>query len=117
MRILIADDEAISRRMLESTLEKWGYDVVETASGSEAWLALQEQDAPPLAILDIMMPGFDGVEICRKVRLAGTNGPTYIILLTSKTGKKELVAGLQAGADDYLTKPFDREELYARVEV
>ena len=116
-RILIADDEAIGRRILAATLTAWGYEVVETASGTEAWSVLQDQDAPPLAILDIMMPGLDGVEICRKVRLGKSTSPTYIILLTARTGKKELITGLQAGADDYLTKPFDREELYARVEV
>jgi diguanylate cyclase (GGDEF)-like protein len=117
MRILIAEDEAISRRILEWTLSKWGYKVVVTCNGDQALTVLQDQDAPLLAILDVMMPGIEGVEVCRRVRQMSQVSPTYIILLTAKSSKAEIVKGLQAGADDYLTKPFDRDELYARVQV
>jgi diguanylate cyclase (GGDEF)-like protein len=117
MRILIAEDEAISRRMLEATLTKWGYDVVVTSNGDDALLVLRDQDAPLLAILDVMMPGMEGVEVCRIMRQLSQASPTYIILLTAKSSKAEIVKGLQAGADDYLTKPFDLDELYARVQV
>ena len=117
MRVLIAEDDPISRRLLEATLERWGYEVVVTADGAEAWQALQRPDPPPLAILDWMMPGLDGVEVCRRVRGAGSPTPPYLILLTAKGRREDTVAGLEAGADDYITKPFDREELRARVKV
>jgi len=117
MRVLKAEDEAISRRLLESTLTKWGYEVVVTGNGDDALRVLQDQDAPLLAILDVMMPGMEGVEVCRRVRQMSQASPTYIILLTAKSSKAEIVKGLQAGADDYLTKPFDLDELYARVQV
>jgi DNA-binding response OmpR family regulator len=117
MRVLIAEDDPISRRLLEATLERWGYEVLVTADGAEAWQALQRPYAPPLAILDWMMPGLDGVEVCRKVRAGGSPTPPYLILLTAKGRREDAVAGLEAGADDYVTKPFDRKELRARVRV
>ena len=117
MKILIAEDDPVSRRLLEVTLEKFGYEVVVAADGAEAWTALQREDAPPLAILDWMMPELDGVEICRRVREVPTSTPPYLILLTAKTGRGDVVAGLDAGANDYLKKPFDRAELRARVQV
>lgn len=117
MRILIAEDDRVSRRVLEATLTKWGYDVIVTCDGDEAWQELRSKDAPKLAILDWMMPEIDGVEVCRKVRETPHSQPTYIILLTARGRKEDIVAGLQAGADDYVTKPFDREELRARVQV
>jgi diguanylate cyclase (GGDEF)-like protein len=115
MRILIADDDPVSRRVLASTLSKLGHEVVETHNGLEAWEALRADDPPPIALLDWMMPLMDGLEVCRKVRQAATY-PTYLILLTAKNSKEDLVVGLEAGADDYLTKPFDRHELRARVQ-
>jgi len=115
MRILIAEDDAISQRLLESTLGKWGHDVIVVDNGRDALAALQTADAPNIAILDWMMPEMDGVQVCHAVRGAGGNGILYLILLTAKGLKEDIVVGLDAGADDYLIKPFDREELRARV--
>jgi len=117
MKILIAEDDPVSRRILEATLVKWGYEVATTSNGSEAWEALTAPDAPRLAILDWMMPEIDGVEICRRVRRRADQGALHIILLTARGRKEDVIAGLQAGADDYVTKPFDQEELKARVQV
>ena len=117
MQILIAEDEPVSRRLLQKTLEQWGYDVVICEDGTSAWNALQEPDAPNIAVLDWMMPGMDGPEICRGVRESGAQRQPYLMLLTSRTRMQDVVAGLKAGADDYLTKPVDREELEARLSV
>lgn len=118
MKILIAEDDMVSRRVLEATLQKWGHEVVVTCDGVEAWAALQLEGAPSLAILDWMMPGMDGVELCRQARQRGGSlASLYIILLTAKGSKEDIVSGLDAGADDYLTKPFNRDELRARVRV
>ena len=117
MKILIAEDDMASRRVLEAMLVKFGYEVVVAADGVEAWDALQSGGAPGLAILDWMMPGIDGVELCRRVRALPTSTPPYLILLTAKSCKENVVTGLNAGANDYLTKPFDRAELRARVQV
>lgn len=117
MRILIAEDDTASRRLLETLLARWGYDVIVAADGEEAWQHLQREGAPHLAILDWMMPGMGGLEICRKVREVGHPSPAYIILLTARAGSEDVVQGLETGANDYVTKPFDREELHARVKV
>jgi DNA-binding response OmpR family regulator len=117
MKILIAEDNPVSRRVLQATLEKFGYEVIVADDGAQAWTALRLADAPSLAILDWMMPELDGVEICRRVRAIPTSTPPYIILLTAKKERGDVVAGLDAGANDYLTKPFDRAELRARVQV
>lgn len=117
MKVLIAEDDLVSRRVLEATLVKWGHEVVVASDGAAALAVLEGADAPPLAILDWMMPGLDGVEVCRRARRSFSTTPTYLILLTAKTEKEDIVAGLDAGADDYLTKPFARVELRARIEV
>ena len=117
MRILIAEDDPISRRVLQSTLDKWGYEVLVCSDGLEAWEAFQSNDAPAMAILDWMMPGIDGIDLCRRVRESPNLDSTYILLLTAKDGTEDLVEGLKAGANDYVTKPFDRAELQARVSV
>lgn len=117
MKILIAEDDAVPRAVLESTLTKWGHEVVVTADGNAAWELLAREDAPKMAILDWMMPGLDGPELCRRVRELNRSEPTYLILLTARTQKEDVVYGLDHGADDYLTKPFDRRELQSRIRV
>jgi DNA-binding response OmpR family regulator len=117
MRILIAEDDGLSRRLLELSLDKGGHETLVTQNGHEALEALQRPDAPCLAILDWMMPGMDGVDVIRRIRAAAQALPPYLILLTAKDRVEDIVEGLQAGADDYITKPFEREELLARVQV
>ena len=117
MRILIAEDDPVSRRILEGTLLNWGYDVLVTRDGAAAWAALQGPDPPSLGILDIMMPEMDGLEVCRSVRQLSATIPPYLILLTAMTRKEDVVKGINAGANDYLTKPFHRDELKVRVGV
>lgn len=117
MKILIAEDDVVSRRLLEATLVRWGYQVTVTHNGVEAWTVLQREDAPPLAVLDWMMPGIDGIEVCRLVRGLQRSTPPYLIILTAKGRREDIVTGLKAGANDYVTKPFHREELRARVQV
>jgi sigma-B regulation protein RsbU (phosphoserine phosphatase) len=116
MRILIAEDDLVSRKMLEATLTRWGYEVLVTCDGQAALQALTGPDAPRVAILDWMMPSLDGVDVCRRVREGGVAQPPYVILLTAKGNKEDIVSGLEAGADDYIIKPFDREELRARLQ-
>ncbi len=117
MDILIAEDDPISCRLLEVTLSKYGHGVIVTTDGSEALERLSRDDAPRLAILDWMMPNLDGLTVCRRLREHPSGRSTYIILLTARGDKKDVVAGLESGADDYITKPFDRDELQARVNV
>ena len=115
MRVLIAEDDSISRRMLEAFLVKWGFEVMVASGGEEAWGILQGNDSPRLAVLDWMMPGRDGIDICRSVRQRKGRPYIYIILLTARGQKEDIVEGLEAGADDYVTKPFDPYELRARL--
>jgi diguanylate cyclase (GGDEF)-like protein len=115
MKILIADDSVIDRHILESSLRKWSYEVMTACDGIEAWELLQSPDAPQLAVLDWMMPGLTGVEICRRLRQESRSAYTYVLLLTSRGEKEDLVEGMESGADDYITKPFDNHELKVRL--
>src|SRR5438445_9868482 len=110
MKVLIADDEPVSRRLLELSLGRWGYHVVVASDGLEVERILAEPGAPKLLILDWLMPGVDGVQLCREIREAESESYTYVLLLTSKRAKDDIVEGLESGADDYLTKPFDPHE-------
>ncbi len=115
--VLIADDDPLYQRMLEAWLSRWGCEVTTVADGEEAWSRLQEPNCPKLVILDWMMPGMSGPELCRRVRARLAAPYLYLLLLTVKNRSQDVVEGLQAGADDYLVKPFDAEELRARVGV
>ena len=117
MKILIADDDRVSRRLLEARLLKDGHEVIVAEEGNQAWGVLQEDPAIRIAILDWNMPGMTGPEICGRARQIKTDQPTYLILLTSRDTRQDIVSGLQAGANDYVTKPFDFDELRARVQV
>jgi sigma-B regulation protein RsbU (phosphoserine phosphatase) len=116
-RILLADDETRSRRLLERYLETWGFNVTAVDDGLQAMDILERSDAPCLALIDWVMPGMEGVEICQRVRLLTERSYTYLILLTGKSDKEAVTAGLDAGADDYVTKPYDLSELRARLKV
>ncbi len=116
-RILLADDEEHSRRIVSHYLSQWGYTVVEARDGLEAAAALGGADAPAMALVDWMMPGMDGIQLCQYVRQLTDRPYTYLIVLTAKTDKGEVAAGLEAGADDYVTKPCDLAELRARLKV
>ena len=117
MRILIADDDLTSRTLLASVLKKAGHEVQAVINGADAWHALRQPDAPELVILDWMMPEMDGPEVVRRVRALATERPPYILMLTARGEKSDIVAGLEAGANDYLAKPFDLGELRSRTEV
>lgn len=117
MKVLIADDEAVCRRILESTIAEGGFEVTIATDGLEAWRAFQDPDPPALAILDWMMPGMEGVELCRRIRQNPQTLPAYLIVLTARSATEDVVSGLTAGADDYITKPFSRAELRARFQV
>lgn len=117
MRILIADDEPLDRELLAAYLTHWGHEVTACEDGARAWSALEGREGPRLLLLDWMMPEMDGTQLCRRIRQTPSSSQTYIILVTAKNRKQDIVTGLQAGADDYVIKPFDEEELRARVQV
>jgi len=117
MRILIAEDDPVSRHILTTNLTNWGHEVVTAVNGLEAWRTSQEKNAPRLAILDWMMPEMEGPEVCRRMRELPATIPPYIILLTARQGAKEVIEGMQAGADDYLSKPYHCDELRVRLQV
>ncbi|MGA2982569.1 MAG: response regulator [Terriglobia bacterium] len=117
MKVLIADDDVVTRRLLEATLKSWSYEVCSATDGAEALRILEGGARPDIALLDWQMPEKDGPEVCRIIRARPQTLPVYLILLTTLGGRQNIVQGLQAGADDYITKPFDREELHARLGV
>lgn len=117
MKILVAEDQSVSRHIVAANLRKWGYEVVAVEDGTRALEAMQGAAPPQLAILDWSMPGMDGIEICRRIRSGPQTRANYLILLTARKGQEDKIHGLQSGADDYITKPFDRGELRARVQV
>jgi len=117
VKILIAEDEFTTRMLVQVSLENWGYRVESVADGHEAWSILKQKTSPQIAILDWEMPELDGIDVCRRVKEMELENPPYIILLTARDQKKDIVQGFDAGADDYMTKPFNDNELRARVRV
>src|SRR5258707_10766499 len=116
MHALVVDDSAVYRKLIGDHWHIWGFGVIRAESGSEAWRILEQPDAPKLVLLDWVLPDLDGIELCQRIRQAGTSGPyVYVILLTSKEGRQNMLDAMQAGADDYLVKPFDELELKARL--
>ncbi len=115
IKVLVADDDILSRRLLQRALSGWDFRIVTAEDGSSAWQSLDSSDPPHIAILDWMMPGMDGLELCRRLRQHPRETYTYVILLTGKGAKEDLVRGLDAGADDYIVKPFHAGELRVRL--
>ena len=115
MKVLIIEDDPVSRRLLEILLGKWGYDVVATSDGRKAWEMFERPEAPSLVISDWMMPDMDGLELCSKIREMKGSNYVYFIILTSNVKREDVIRGLESGADDYVTKPFDQEELRYRL--
>lgn len=117
MKILIADDELTTRMLVQVSLENWGYRVESVVDGDEAWSILKQEGGFNIVILDWEMPKLDGIDVCRRIKEMDLDNPPYIILLTARDSKKDIVKGFDAGADDYMTKPFNDNELRARVRV
>jgi two-component system, cell cycle response regulator len=117
VKVLIADDDRTSRKLLAAMVTKWGYDPLVAEDGGGAWAALQQPDHPRLVLLDWNMPVLDGLEVCRRLREMESPDPPYVILLTGRTEKGDIVHGLEAGANDYVAKPYNHEELQARLQV
>jgi DNA-binding response OmpR family regulator len=117
LQVLVADDEPVSRTVVSAMLKKAGYPVILASDGEQAWMKLDAADSPALALLDWEMPGLQGPEVVERIRSRATQTPTYVILLTSRDSSADIVRGLRAGADDYVTKPANEDELIARVNV
>lgn len=117
MRVLIAEDDATSGMILESIIKKWSYTPVVVRDGEKAWEIMRSQNAPRLVILDWQMPGMSGINVCRKIRSLKTSDPPYIIVLTTRGEKKDIVTALESGANDFISKPYDPDELKARLNV
>jgi len=116
MRVLIADDDRLTTTLLSVALRKWGFEAIVAPDGESAWAAIRD-GRPHMAIVDWMMPGLDGPALCQRIRQDESTAPLYVILLTARGSRADLVAGLRAGADDFLVKPYDHEELRARLNV
>ena len=116
-KVLVADDDPVSQRLVVSALEKWGYGVIAVNNGSDAWQTLEGEERPSMAILDWMMPGMTGLEICQRARQRAETAAVYLMLLTARGERGDSVRGLEEGADDFIVKPYDRDELRARVHV
>lgn len=117
MRLLIADDDAVNRRLLQRMLEKWGYGVAACGDGEAAWRLLDDPDSPRLVLSDWMMPELNGIDLCRRIRTRDDDGYTYFILLTARDRRQDLIDGLKAGVDDFISKPFDPDELRYRLKI
>ena len=117
MKAVVADDDRVAAEVLSRTLQRWDFDVTVALDGGEAWSQIQASRVPTLAILDWMMPNLDGPEVCRRVRDQLPQANMYLMLLTALESRRDVIAGLTAGADDYIVKPFDHDELWARVQV
>src|SRR6202035_394609 len=116
MQALVVDDSAVYRKLIGDHLRSWGFGVTLAETGSEAWRILQQPGSPKLVLLDWVLPDLDGIELCQRIRQAGSSGPyVYVILLTGKDGRQNMLDAMQAGADDYLVKPFDELQLKARL--
>ncbi len=115
MKILIVEDDLSTRNTLSSILSKCGHDVSAVSSGEEAWTVTRQPDTPRLVLLDWLMPGLSGLDLCKRIRSTDSDNPFYIIMLTVKDNKEDIVEGLDTGTDDYITKPFYPEELRARI--
>lgn len=116
MQVLVVDDSAVYRKLIGDHLRSWGFEVTVAETGSQAWEILEQADAPKLVLLDWVLPDLDGIELCQRIRQAGSSGRyVYVILLTSKEGRQNMLDAMNAGADDFLAKPFDEMELKARL--
>lgn len=115
MKLLVADDENVQRLLISKFFKEFGYDVVECSDGNEAWNVMQKEDSPNLIVLDWVMPGISGIELCRKAREMAKGQYFYILLVTAKTDAEDLIEGMEAGADDYIFKPFNKQELGVRL--
>src|SRR5205807_6961268 len=117
MRVLIAEDNSTTRALLAGTISDWGFEVIATSHGAEAWSEIRGEDPAEIMLLDWKMPEMDGIEVCRRARQSELTRSHYIILLTARDSTDDIVEGLAAGADDYITKPFEPAELHARLQV
>ena len=117
MKILIAEDEYTTRLMVQVCLENWGYSIESVEDGETAWDIINQKNPPQIAVLDWEMPGISGVELCRKIKALDRSSPIHVILLTARDSKNDISKGFEAGADDYITKPFNDDELRARIRV
>ncbi len=115
MRVLVAEDDAVSRKILESSLRRWGHEVVSVNNGDDAWRVLSGENPPRIAVIDWMMPGLDGPEVCEQLRMRDGQPFTFVLILTAKDNTDDIVNALNAGADDYLTKPYHPQELRSRL--